>query len=274
MTTLPTDWTALMALVFLLGVKHGLDADHLATIDGLTRFNAGQRVRWARWCGLLFSLGHGSVVIVIALAVGGARGHWQPAAWVETLGIVVSVGCLLLLGLANLWSVWRTPADQLVRPVGLRSRWFARLQRSEHPLLIALVGALFALSFDTLSQAALFAVTGSQFGSTGHALALGLLFTLGMIVTDGLNGLWLARLLRRADARARRASRVLGATIGVLALAVAALGLMKLGLPAVEAWSQGRELTLGLALILVVALAYGMAVLAVSRNAAGAGLQR
>ena len=40
MHDLPTEWTALCALVFLLGLKHGFDADHLATIDGLTRFNA------------------------------------------------------------------------------------------------------------------------------------------------------------------------------------------------------------------------------------------
>lgn len=266
MTPLPTDWTALMALVFLLGAKHGLDADHLATIDGLTRFNAEQRIRWARWCGLLFSLGHGAVVIAIALIVGAARGRWQPPDWVETAGALISVGFLLLLGLANLWSVWRTPAHELVHPLGLRSRWFVRLQRSAHPLKVTLVGALFALSFDTLSQAALFAVTGTQFGSLGHALALGLLFTLGMVVTDGLNGLWLARLLRRADARARLVSRVLGATVGLLALAVAALGLSKLGLPAVETWTEGRELLLGLAVIATLALSYGVAVLASARS--------
>jgi hypothetical protein len=34
---LPNDWIALLTLVFILGAKHGLDADHLATIDGLTR---------------------------------------------------------------------------------------------------------------------------------------------------------------------------------------------------------------------------------------------
>ena len=36
---LPNEWIALLALVFVLGAKHGLDADHLATIDGLTRHN-------------------------------------------------------------------------------------------------------------------------------------------------------------------------------------------------------------------------------------------
>ena len=34
METLPTDWLSLLILTFVLGMKHGFDADHLATIDG------------------------------------------------------------------------------------------------------------------------------------------------------------------------------------------------------------------------------------------------
>ncbi|HEX6829121.1 MAG TPA: nickel transporter, partial [Burkholderiales bacterium] len=68
METLPNDWMALLALVFTLGLKHGLEADHLVAIDGLTRYNAIARPRIARWCGTLFSLGHGAVVVAVALA--------------------------------------------------------------------------------------------------------------------------------------------------------------------------------------------------------------
>ena len=39
----PADWLSLLLLTFVLGMKHGFDADHLATIDGLTRHNV--RVR-------------------------------------------------------------------------------------------------------------------------------------------------------------------------------------------------------------------------------------
>jgi hypothetical protein len=70
MDTPAGDWVALAALAFTLGLKHGLDADHLATIDGLTRFNARARPAMARWCGALFSLGHGAVVVVVAVTVG------------------------------------------------------------------------------------------------------------------------------------------------------------------------------------------------------------
>lgn len=64
--SLPSDLLALSLLVFVLGLKHGFDADHLATIDGLTRFNARKRPGLARYCGALFSLGHGAVVVAIA----------------------------------------------------------------------------------------------------------------------------------------------------------------------------------------------------------------
>ena len=63
MENLPTDWLSLLILTFVLGMKHGFDADHLATIDGLTRYNAHRNPRLARYCGTLFSLGHGAVVM-------------------------------------------------------------------------------------------------------------------------------------------------------------------------------------------------------------------
>ena len=47
--TLPTHGLALVGVVFLLGLKHGLDPDHLAAIDGLTRFNAARRPALSRW---------------------------------------------------------------------------------------------------------------------------------------------------------------------------------------------------------------------------------
>jgi high-affinity nickel-transport protein len=253
---LPHDWLALAALVFVLGLKHGLDADHLVAIDGLARFNSRARPRLARWCGALFSLGHGAVVVGVAVAVGLATERWIVPGWLEDAGSWISIVFLTVLGLANLAAVLGTAADGVVAPVGLKARLFARLTRTSHPLAIALVGALFAISFDTLSQAALFAVTASQFGGVAHALALGLLFVLGMMLADGANGLWIAALLRSADARARIASRLLGLTVAGLSLGVAALAIAERYSAALAAWAEGRELVFGLAVIGVVAIAF------------------
>ena len=122
--------------------------------------------------------------------------------------------------------------------------------------MIAFVGALFALSFDTISQAALFSLTAQQFGGLGHAVMLGALFTAGMLVTDGINGVWISRLIARADELARIASRVMSLAVGSVSLLIAAFALAKLTLPNLDAWSEGKELYFGAAVVLTVLMSY------------------
>jgi high-affinity nickel-transport protein len=252
MHDLPTEWTALAALVFLLGLKHGFDADHLATIDGLTRFNARGQRAWSRFCGALFSLGHGAVVMLIAIAVGYASEAWQAPAWLDLSGTLISLAFLTLLGIINLRAVLAAGPNEVVAPIGFKGRFLGRLNHAGKPWTVALVGALFALSFDTVSQAALFAVTATQFGGVGHAVVLGLLFTLGMLVTDGINGLWISRLIARADQIAVIASRVMSLAVASVSLLVAAFGAAKMLMPAVDAWSDGKELLFGLTVVLTI----------------------
>ena len=101
MDQLPGTWAALCALAFVLGVRHGFDADHLATIDGLTRYNArdesaaratsparcSRSVTASSWC-------------CVALVAGSLAAGWQTPAWLETTGVAVSV--VFLFGLAFL----------------------------------------------------------------------------------------------------------------------------------------------------------------------------
>ena len=260
MESLPTDWLSLLILTFVLGMKHGFDADHLATIDGLTRYNARQRPGLARYCGTLFSLGHGTVVMAIAFGVSAIAERWVVPEWFGTLGAIISMAFLVVLGSLNLAAVLRAGPDEVVQPVGLKGRLLGSMRHVSHPALIALVGALFALSFDTLSQAAFFALTATQFGGWEHALLLALLFMLGMLLTDGINGLWIARLIARADQVALVASRVMGLVVSGISLLVAAFGAAKLLSPAVDAWSDGKELVFGFALVAVIALSFIAAV--------------
>lgn len=262
MTDLPTEWTALAALVVLLGIKHGFDADHLATIDGLTRFNSRHARPFSRYCGALFSLGHGTVVALIAVGVALASAHWTAPGWLEAGGAWISIAFLTLLGSVNLYAVFATRPDQVVTPIGLKGRCLGALSTARRPWSVALVGALFALSFDTVSQAALFALTATHFGGAWHALVLGLLFTLGMLLTDGANGFWIARLIARADQVACVASRVMGLAIAGVSLLVAGLGAAKLASPAVDGWADGRELLFGGVVVGVIALSFLAAVLA------------
>ena len=271
---LPNDLVALGLLVFLLGLKHGFDADHLATIDGLTRFNARLRPRLAHYCGVLFSLGHGVIVIATALMVSTLARQWQTPEWLETFGTWVSLGFLFLLGLLNVRAVLVAQPHEVVRPIGLKGRFLGRLAEAANPGLIALVGALFALSFDTISQAALFALTATQFGGWQEALMLGLLFMLGMLVTDGINGLWISHLIVRADRLARIASRVMSLMVAGVSLLVGIFGVMKLTLPSVDAWSEGKELFLGGGMVAVIAASFLLAFRLSRLQCAVAGVTR
>lgn len=249
-----------MLFALVLGLKHGMDADHLATIDGLTRFNAyAGRPRLARWCGLLFSVGHGLVVCSVAVLASVLLNKTAVPAWLDGVGTWVSVFFLLVLGGLNLYAVLITPRHEMVNLVGLKGRWLGRLNRTSNPFLVALVGALFAFSFDTLSQAALFSAASAHFGGVMFALLLALSFVIGMVLTDAANGAWISHILKRADATARTASRVMGLTVAALSFGVAGLGLFKLFAPQIAQWQQGRELLVGVSVLCIVACSFVLA---------------
>ena len=107
---------------------------------------------------------------------------------------------------------------------------------------MALIGALFALSFDTLSLTVLFAIAASSMA--------------GMVVTDGLSGWWMEKLLRRAGERAAAASRAMVCVIGALSIGVGALGALKYLHPHATAFYEGRELYFGAALVATTPIAF------------------
>ena len=260
MHDLPTNWSALCALVFLLGMRHGLDADHLAAIDGLTRITSRQGRAYARYCGALFSLGHGVVVLSIAALAGVLGARWVPPSWFEALGSLISIGFLAFIGVVNLRAVLFADPEAVVPLVGMRGRavdrLLSRLGRPQGAAAVVGVGSLFALSFDTLSQSALFAVMAVQFGGVAHALTLGLLFVLGMLVSDGANGWWISRLIDRTDRLAVVASRVMTMAVACVSLLVAALGAARIASGWFDGLLEGRELAIGLSVVALVALSY------------------
>ena len=266
MENLPTDWLALASLVFLLGLKHGLDPDHLVTIDGMARFNAVARPRLSRLSGLLFSLGHGAMVTLVAVIVAAAALDWRAPHWLELTGTGISVLFMLVLAAANLAAVFRARPGEVVRTVGLKSRYLGTLVETSHPAVIASVGAAFALSFDTISQALLFSIAGSSVAGWLFAVALGMIFTAGMVVTDSLNGLFVTRLIRGADRRAAAASRVMSLAIAALSIAIGGLGMARLYLPGMDEHLDGAGLALGGAVVLAMITAFALAMRAAQRE--------
>jgi len=259
MHELSSQWAALSMLVLLLGLRHGFDADHLAAIDGLTRINLRRGRAFAPQCGMLFSLGHGVVVLAIALLVGIAERSQHVPGWLELAGAWISIGLLMLIGVVNLSAVLAAAPQEVVAPVAVKGRLLRRALQAGHPLTVALVGMLYAVSFDTVSQSVTFALTATRLGGLASSLFIGGLFVLGMFATDGVNGLWISRLIARSDRIGAIASRVMGLGISIVSLLTATYGLAKLATPQIGEWGSAHEWTVGVAVTAIVLLCYHIA---------------
>jgi len=263
------DLFGLLAVALTLGLRHGFDADHLAAIDGMTRFNAIERPRLARRTGLWFSLGHGAVVMAVAMSVSLMARSWTAPVWLEPFGAWASILVLLLLGLMNLNAVHQAAPDAIVAGFGWRSGLFSRVLKASGCLPIMGVGVLFAISFDTLSQAALMAVTGTALRGLPAVIALASAFVAGMLITDGVNGWWVARLLRRSDRKAARASRIMCISVACVSLGTALLGIATRVSTSFNAWVDVHETSFGLLIVAVVLISFLLgAVVTPSRPAA------
>jgi len=161
-------------LCLTLGMRHGVDADHMAAIDAFAR------LRPRPWNGVLFALGHGLVVTVLAVGVG-ALALPIPAQW--------SAWLLIALGIVNLW--------RLLQPAGTAQ---TVVLPAASPLL---VGALFAAGFETASQLSALVLVREA-----NPWLLGLAFSLGMVLVDGVDGLLAARVWR--DGGANPGARLFG----------------------------------------------------------------
>jgi high-affinity nickel-transport protein len=255
---LPADFIDMAMIILLMGMRHGFDADHLAAIDGLTRYNAAARPRLARAAGVLFAMGHGLVVVSVAVGVSALARTWRVPAWLDSFGAWVSIVVLTLLAVANITAAVRSSPLDPTPLKGLRSQTFAGLLRADNPVFVMGVGTLFALSFDTLTQATLFAATATRLGGWPPVLALAMCFMVGMLLIDGVNGAWVARLLRRSDRSARVASRVMALAVAGVGLLTAALALATRTLPWFDAWTQGKELWFGVTVVAIVATSFAL----------------
>jgi high-affinity nickel-transport protein len=69
---------------------------------------------------------------------------------------------------------------------------------------------------------------------------------IGMLLADGLNGLWIGKLIQRADAQAVAISRTMSFIIGALSVAIAGLGIAKYFSPAASAVIDAAGLMIGI----------------------------
>lgn len=213
---------AALLLAGLLGFRHGFDADHIAVVDGMTRARQLHRSYWsARAVGLQFALGHSAAILLAALLLFGQGAALPPA--LDGLGMAIST-CFLLVIAASNGAHALSPGDG-VRPLGPVSAALFRLTgRQLHP---ALVGVAFAMSLDSMGQAAFFAARGGDISGIGAVAAMALVFGAGMTVADATNGLLLSGFAQRSDRLARHASRFSSGFIALIALLAAGAGLLR-----------------------------------------------
>jgi high-affinity nickel-transport protein len=202
--------TAMLAYTF--GLRHAVDADHIAAIDNVTRklMQQGQRPVGV---GFFFSLGHSAVVVLLSLAVAFAAKEVSSSfdslkAFGDVVGTLVSALFLFAIAIFNiivLISIWRTfnavkggkrfvedDFDILLNNRGFLARLFRPLfklvTKSWHMLPI---GFLFGLGFDTATEVALFGISAVQ-ATNGASLAIILvfpaLFAAGMTLVDTTDG--------------------------------------------------------------------------------------
>jgi high-affinity nickel-transport protein len=200
---------------YLLGMRHAFDADHIAAIDNTTRKLVAEGER-ARGVGFWFSLGHSSVVFLLAvlLALGvrtlaGELGD-DSSAVKETLGVVgtlVGGGFLVLIGLLNLEAlvgIARVFARMRTEPLdddalerhlasrGLLSRLLGQAMRAvSKPWHMYVVGFVFGIGFDTATEVTLLVLAGGAAAAQlpwYAILVIPVLFAAGMSLFDTADG--------------------------------------------------------------------------------------
>jgi nickel/cobalt transporter (NiCoT) family protein len=196
---------------FILGLRHGVDADHISAIDNTTRKLLAEDQR-PLTVGTWFSLGHSTIVIALIVALvlaveAVARAIPVIAAAGTLIGTAVSGGFLYIIGLLNLviaieiYRIFRglrsgrldaRGLDEQLNKRGFMARYFGRLFRIvNRPYQMYAVGLLFGLGFDTATEVALItlAVTTAKSVPLWAILVLPLLFTVGMVLVDTTDGI-------------------------------------------------------------------------------------
>jgi nickel/cobalt transporter (NiCoT) family protein len=204
-------------LAYTFGLRHAFDADHIAAIDNTTRKlrQEGQRPLGT---GFFFSLGHSTIVFVLAvgLAVAATAIKADIPAFAE-VGSVVGAGVsgtfLLIIGVLNLLVLVdviriaremkqgrydEEKLEQRLLDRGLMNRAFIGrafklISRSWH---LYPLGILFGLGFDTASEVGLLAVTAGAAGGGTPILAivaLPVLFAAGMSLADTADGVFMSK---------------------------------------------------------------------------------
>ncbi|KAJ4482027.1 NicO-domain-containing protein [Lentinula aciculospora] len=205
----------LAMLAWTLGLRHALDADHISAIDNATRgFIAMGQLPVT--CGLYFSLGHSTIVIVVNVAIAISSNIANKLDGVGQVGGIIgsaiSGSFLFIIALMNsiiLFKLIRrrrrraqTTIEDDAAPYNPKDNHMLMMKIIgpivtfvNKPWKMYPVGVLFGLGFDTTSSIALLAISALTKSSGGKAIPpsdvviLPFLFTSGMTLIDSLDSI-------------------------------------------------------------------------------------
>jgi len=201
--------TAFLAYTF--GLRHAVDADHIAAIDNSTRklMQDGQKPVGV---GLFFSLGHSTIVVALSVVIALSAGFVSAIPTLSEIGSLVGtsvsaifllvIGVINLLVLIDIYRMFRRVSaggtydeeslEDFLNNRGLLARLFRpalrMIRKSWHMYPL---GVLFGLGFDTASEVALLglaATSGANHVPIAYILILPALFAAGMSLIDTTDG--------------------------------------------------------------------------------------
>jgi len=200
---------------YTLGARHAFDADHISAIDNTTRKLMADGKRPLS-VGFFFSLGHSTVVFVLALLlslgmraiIGPVRNDSSALHHVTNLVgtgvsgtflyLIAAINLVILAGILKVFRELRQgrfdeqALEARLNERGFVNRLFGNLMRSiRRPGQMYGVGLLFGLGFDTATEVALLVLagTGAASGLPWYAiLCLPVLFAAGMSLLDTIDG--------------------------------------------------------------------------------------
>ena len=202
--------TAFLAYTF--GLRHAVDADHIAAIDNSTRklMQDGQRPVGV---GLFFSLGHSTIVVALTVLVAISAGIISAIPSLQQVGGLIGtavsgtfllvIGAINLVVLVDIYKMFRevrtggSYSEESLEDFLNNRGLLARLLRPALRLIrkswhMYPLGILFGLGFDTASEVALLglaATSGAGHIPVAFILILPALFAAGMCTIDATDGI-------------------------------------------------------------------------------------
>lgn len=180
--------------MLVLGLRHGVDIDHITAIDNLVRLH--NATKKSRWVGASFSSGHMISVlaemIFIIYLVGGITSFDNLAFW----GGIIGATALGIIAGINIYSMrrWGKSSSAI-----LASKILARTGVLGTSGSAFVTGLVFGLGFDTATQISAISLSAvaSATGGIQVALSLAGFFALGMIPIDTLDSVLLRSALSK-----------------------------------------------------------------------------